>query len=183
MGTQSVVETRESVKPAQWRLKITFWLDVTLLVSVCALQDVPFTGLVLHEWLGLAMVGMVFAHLLLAWSWIATQSRRLFGAQSTRERINYLLNLSLFATVTAVIFSGILISQTAIPTLTGAKVMPDMDWRWDTLHNRFSQYLLMLSGLHLAINWEWALATVQKVVFPWIEKVQEKFRRFREGVQ
>ena len=46
------------------------------------------------------MVGMVFAHLLLAWSWIATQSRRLFGA------------------VTAVIFSGILISQKAIPTLS-----------------------------------------------------------------
>jgi hypothetical protein len=156
---------------------------MTLLVAVCALQDVSFTGLLLHEWLGLAMVGMVFAHLLLAWSWIATQSRRLFGAQSARERINYLLNLSLFAAVTAVIFSGILISQKAIPTLTGTKAMPDMDWRWDTLHNRFSQYLLMLSGLHLAINWEWALATVQKVVFPWIEKVQEKFRRFREGVQ
>jgi cytochrome b len=51
-----------------------------------------FTGRILHEWLGLAMVGMVFAHLLLAWSWMATQSRRLF-VQSARERINYLLNL------------------------------------------------------------------------------------------
>src|SRR5215471_5593557 len=119
MGTPSVVGIRESAKPNQWRLKITFWLDVMLLVAVCALQDVSFTGLLLHEWLGLAMVGMVFAHLLLAWSWIATQSRRLFGAQSTREAINYLLNVSLFAAVTAVIFSGILISQTAIPTLTG----------------------------------------------------------------
>jgi hypothetical protein len=64
------------------------------------------------------MVGMVFAHLPLAWSWIATQSRRLFGAQSARERINYLLNLSLFAAVTAVISSGILISQKAIPNLS-----------------------------------------------------------------
>ena len=116
------------------------------------------------------MVGMVFAHLLLAWSWIATQSRRLFAAQSARARINYFLNLSLFACVTAVIFSGILISQKAIPTLTGAKAAPDMDWRWDSLHNRFSQAVLMLSGFHLAINWDWALAAVQKV-----------FRRVREG--
>jgi len=90
MGTPSVVETRESAKPAQWRLTITFWLDVTLLVSVCALQTVSFTGLVLHEWLGLAMVGMVLAHLLFAWSWIASQSRRLFAVQSARARINYL---------------------------------------------------------------------------------------------
>src|SRR5438046_6398015 len=100
MRTSSVVETRESAKPAQWRLKITFWLVLTLLVSVCALQTVSFTGLVLHEWLGVAIVGMIVAHLLLAWSWIASQSRRLFAAQSARSRINYILNLSLFASVT-----------------------------------------------------------------------------------
>ncbi|HLY19581.1 MAG TPA: DUF4405 domain-containing protein [Bryobacteraceae bacterium] len=149
---------------------MTFWLDVTLLASVCALQTVSFTGLVLHEWLGLAMVGLVLAHLLLAWSWIASQSRRLFALQTVRARINYLLNLSLFAGVTAVIFSGILISQKAIPALTGTQAAPDMDWRWDTLHNRFSQAVVILAGLHLAINWDWALAAGQKV-----------FRRVREG--
>ena len=170
MGTPTVVETCESKKPAPWRLKITFWLDVTLLVSICALQTVSFTGLVLHEWLGLVMVGMVLAHLLLAWSWIATQSRRLFGMESARARINYLLNLSLFAVATAMIFSGILISQKTIPTLTGTKAAPDMDWRWDILHNQFSQALIILSWFHLAINWDWALAAGQKV-----------FRRVREG--
>jgi hypothetical protein len=112
---------QESAKTAHWRLKMTFWLDVTLLVSVCALQTVRFTGLVLHEWLGLAMVAMVLAHLLFAWSWIATQSRRLFAVRSVRARINYLINLSLFACVTAVIFSGILISQKAIALLIGTK--------------------------------------------------------------
>src|SRR5258708_32202789 len=110
------------------------------------------------------MVGMVFAHLLLAWSWIASQSRRLFAMQSARARINYLLNLSLFAGVTAVIFSGILISQRAIPTLTGTKAAPDMDWRWDTLHNQFSQAVVILSGFHLAINWDWALPAAEKVL-------------------
>ncbi|HUA84239.1 MAG TPA: DUF4405 domain-containing protein [Bryobacteraceae bacterium] len=149
---------------------MAFWLDMTLLASLCALQTVPFTGLVLHEWLGLALVGMVFAHLLLAWSWIASQSRRLFAVQSARGRINYLLNLSLFAAVTAVIFSGILISQKAVPALTGTNAAPDMDWRWDTLHHQFSNAVLILAGLHLAINWDWALAAGQKI-----------FRRVREG--
>lgn len=183
MGAPGVIETRESAKPTQWRLKITLWLDVTLLVSVCALQDVAVTGLVLHEWIGLAMIAMVFAHLLLAWGWIATQSRRLFAVQSARERINYILNLSLFACVTAVIFSGILISQKAIPMLVGMKATPGMDWHWDSLHLHFSQNVLILSGLHLAINWDWALAAVQKVLFPWAQKVQERFCRFREGAQ
>jgi len=169
MGTHGAVEAGELAKPAHWRLKTTFWLDVMLLVSVFALQTVPFTGLILHEWLGLAMVAMVFAHLLLSWSWIASQSRRWF-AVSARARINYVLNLSLFATVTAAIFSGILISQKAVPALTGTKAAVEMDWHWDSLHIQFSGYMLLLSGFHLAINWEWALAAGQKI-----------FRRLREG--
>jgi hypothetical protein len=163
MDTPSVAEVSESAKPTQWRLKTTFWLDVMLLVSVCALQAVRFTGLVLHEWLGLAMVGMVFAHLLFSWSWIASLSRRMFAVQSARARINYLLNLGLFAAVTAVIFSGILISQKAIPALIGTTAAPDMDWRWDSLHNVFSQAVVMLSGFHLAINWDWVLAAGEKL--------------------
>jgi hypothetical protein len=162
MGNPSLVETRGSAN-RQWLLKTTFWLDVTLLAAVCALQTVRFTGLDIHEWLGLAMVGMVFAHLLFAWSWIASLSRRLFTAQSARARINCILNLTLFAAVTAVIFSGILISQKAIPTLTNTKAAPEMDWRWDTLHNQFSQAVLILSAFHLAINWDWVLAAAEKL--------------------
>ena len=173
MGAETIAAAaREPAKAAAWRLKVTFWLDVTMLVSLCALQTVPLTGLVLHEWLGLAMVAMVVAHLLFAWSWIASQSRRFFTMRSIRARINYLLNLSLFAAVTAVIFSGILISQKAIPTLTGMKAAPAMDWGWDTLHNRFSAFVLMLVGFHLAINWEWMLAAGQKI-----------FRWFLEGTR
>ena len=164
-----MVDTRESAKTTP-RLRITLWLDVTLLVCVCALQTVRFTGLVLHEWLGLAMVGLVLAHLLLAWSWIATQSRRLFVVQSVRSRVNYFLNLSLFAAVTAVIFSGILISQKAIPTLASANAAPGMDWRWDMLHHQFSDAVILLSGFHVAMNWDWMLAAVLSV-----------FRRYREG--
>jgi hypothetical protein len=160
--TPTLVEARDSANPAQWRLKISFWLSMTLLVSVCALPAVPFTGLFLHEWLGLAIVGMVFAHLLLSWSWIASLSRRFFAAQSARARINYLLNLSLFAAVTATVFSGILISQQAIPALAG-KAPPDMDWRWEGLHSGFTLAVVILSGFHLAINWEWVLAAGQKV--------------------
>ena len=106
---------------------------------------------------------MVFVHLLFSWSWIASHSRRLFAVQSVRARINYLLNLSLFAGVTAVIFSGVLISQKAIPMLTRTNAAPGMDWRWDILHSQFSNAVLVLSGFHLAINWDWALAAGQRI--------------------
>jgi hypothetical protein len=118
---------------------------------------------------------------LFAWGWIATQSRRFVATQSARERINYLLNLGLFAVVTAAIFSGLVISQQAVPTLTGTNTAPEMDWRWDVLHNRFSEAVVLLSAFHLAINWEWVLAAGQRLLFPSFENIREKLRRFRES--
>src|SRR4051812_12415371 len=99
MNASGVTQAHGSAKPAQSRLKAAFWLDALLLASVCALQTIPFTGLVLHEWLGLAMVVMVIVHLQLSWSWISSLSRRFFSAQSARACINYFLNLSLFAAI------------------------------------------------------------------------------------
>lgn len=100
------------------RLQVVVWLDFTLLISVCALEQVPFTGLIVHEWLGIALAGMIVAHLLLSWAWIASTTRRLIVGASGRTRINYILNTCLFGCMIAVILSGILISQQAIPALT-----------------------------------------------------------------
>lgn len=163
MDAQTGIATGESARPAQWRLKIMFWLDATLLVSVCALESDKFTGLVLHEWLGLAVVPLILIHLLLAWNWIAAETRRFFTSQSTRARINYLLNLALFAVVTAALYSGILISQEAIPAISRSKPAPYLDWNWDRLHGDFAGIALILVGLHLAVNWEWVLAAGQRI--------------------
>jgi cytochrome b561 len=164
MGTSIVTRADKSAKPIPWRLRVTFWLDVVLLVSICTLQTVRFTGLVLHEWLGLAVIGMTLAHLMFSWSWIASQSRRLFRSRSIRERTNYLLNLSLFAVITATIYSGILISQKAVPVLTGAKTAAEMNWQWDHLHNQFANFVIVLVGMHLALNWDWILAAVSRML-------------------
>lgn len=158
-------DSRNSAKPAAARLKAVFWLDAVLLVSVCALETVPFTGMVLHEWLGLAIIGMIVAHLLLSWAWIGAKTRQLFTAQPARARINYLLNLGLFACMTAVVFSGILISQDAVPALTG-KPAADLtiQFGWDAVHRRVSDWVLILAGLHLAINWEWSVAAARRIL-------------------
>ena len=60
--------------------------------------------------------------------------------------------MTLFALVTAAIFSGIVVSQKAIPTLIGTNVAPDLDWRWDILHNRFSEAVVLLSEFHVVLK-------------------------------
>lgn len=163
MSTQTDSALDRPARPAPWRLKSMFWLDAILLVSICALQTLHFTGLILHEWLGLAVVPLILVHLLFAWGWITAQTRRFFTSCTTRSRINYLLNLSLFAAVTAATYSGILISQQAIPALTRSRPAPYMNWKWDKLHSDFSAIVVILVGLHLAVNWDWVLAAVQRI--------------------
>ena len=72
--------------------------------------------------------------------------------------VNYFLNLTLFARMTAVIFSGVLISQEAIPALTMRRAAEvEADFRWTFVHDRLSDVVLIpgpamkLAGRILAI--------------------------------
>jgi len=117
----------------------------------------------LHEWLGVAVIAMIFAHLLLSWPWIATSTRN-FVTGSNRTRANYLINLALFGSMTILIVSGILISQYAIPALLHAAPADSFRAaRWDFLHDRFSDLVVVFAGVHLAINWAWSIAAARKL--------------------
>jgi hypothetical protein len=148
------------------RLQWIYLLDATLLIGACILQAVNFTGLIIHEWLGLAIGILIVPHLLLAWTWIATTTRRLLsgaaGPTPVHTRINYLLNVSLFVCITVQILSGIMISQHAIPLMTSrTAIVLTGDIAWDRIHTTVSDFALVLISLHLAINWNWLVAAVR----------------------
>src|SRR5215472_1001864 len=121
------------------RLKVVFFLDLALLSSVCALETVPFTGMIIHEWLRIMLALIMTVHLLLSWSWIASSTRRFLTGASVRTRVNYLLNLGLFACMTTLIYSGIQISEQAIPLVTGsARGEPPLRFPWGPIHDTLS---------------------------------------------
>jgi cytochrome b561 len=133
-------------------------------VGFCAQEQIGFTGAIVHEWTGLTLTALIVVHLLFSWSWISTQTRRVFPAASWRARFNYALNVSLFAMVTAVIFSGIMISQEAIPLFTGQRTPVPSGSVWFFVHNNGSNVVVALVGLHLALNWDWAVAAGRKLL-------------------
>jgi predicted ferric reductase len=151
------------------RIQLIFWLDLTLLVSVCALESITFTGLSLHEWLGMATIALILIHLLMSWAWIAVSSRRLAATNANRTRINYALNFCLFASVIASMFSGLVLSEVALPAFGLTSAAGDIQWRY--IHNRVSDLVVILAGLHLAINWEWSVAAAKRCLklrsVPW----------------
>ncbi len=143
--------------PIPLRLQVRSWLDVTLFLSICLLETVPFTGLLLHEWLGIALAALVVTHLQLSWSWISGFSR--FAVRSPRSLVNYFLNLGLFASVSVAIASGILVSQHVIPAFSRSS-----NPAWHSVHDSVSNAVVILAGLHLAMNWDWIAATSRRVL-------------------
>lgn len=141
------------------RNRLSLWLDTILLLAFSVLMVTDFTGLPIHEWLGIALIPAILFHLLLQWPWIATRTRRLAQPRTGRTRVNYAINLVLFLSMVATIQSGLVISRIVMPSFVAGWLG---DRRWGQVHGWASSVLLLMVGLHVALNWDWILAVVRK---------------------
>jgi hypothetical protein len=99
------------------RQKLHLLLDSAMFLAFLVATAPRFSGIAVHEWLGLAFAVAVITHLLLNWAWIVGITQRLFGRIQAQARLNYMLNLLLFIDVTVLTFTGLVISQVALPLL------------------------------------------------------------------
>lgn len=127
-----------------------FAIDVILFGLFLFMLSPRLSGLPVHEWLGLALAIPVLVHLLLSWTWISRATLVAPIRSGWRHRINYALNWTLFVVVVLEIVSGLMISVVALPAL-GIPTIEDGAWR--LLHNRFLNLLVLLLGIHIAMNW------------------------------
>lgn len=144
---------------AAWSTRSILVFDTLLLALMLLLLAPKFTGLALHEWLGLAVVAPVLLHLLLSWNWIANSLRAFFTRATPRARVNFVLNAVLFILVVCEVVSGVMISQVALPGF-GLPTVDDRAWRF--LHNNFLAWLRIVVALHLAMNWNWVVSALRR---------------------
>ncbi len=136
-------------------------LDTASFVAFLLITAPHFTGMAIHEWLGVALAGALITHLLLHWNWLVSMTRRFFSAATWRARINYVLNALLFVCFTVALFTGLMISEVALP-LFGIQLGHDR--LWEQLHRLVSDACVILIGLHLALHWSWIVNTTRRLV-------------------
>lgn len=141
------------------RTTTVLYLDVALLLAFIALLSPRLTGLGWHEVLGLLFTLPLLLHLLTARRWVAGVIKRLLGAADPRARVNLAINVTLFILIVIELFSGIQISQIALPYF-GLKTINDQTWR--LLHNLALNWTLLLVGLHVSMNWSWILTAIRR---------------------
>lgn len=143
------------------RSTINLLLDMVLFVGFLAATAPRLTGLAIHEWLSLALGATLLTHLLLHWNWIVGVARRMFGKVGWNARLNYGLNLLLFIAFTVVIFTGLMMSEEALPLLG---ITLARDHQWSELHHTASNLSVFLIGLHLALHWRWIVSATRRLI-------------------
>jgi hypothetical protein len=141
------------------RVAVILCVDVAMLVLVCVLECLDLTGLAWHEWLGFSLCPLVLLHVIWQWPWFMTQFRRMRSSGTGRARVNAGLNLLLLAMMAAVLVSGVMVSR------LGTSVIGENLGRvriWSDVHGYLNFIVLVLVGLHLALNWDWLVAAMRR---------------------
>lgn len=142
------------------RTRIDFWLDLALLVGFTLDYSFNFTGLTIHEWIGLGFGVALLVHLTLHWDWVLRTTSRVFGKLPGRERLRWIVDLALILVMTLCVASGVLISKAALPTLG---LTPAAGPFWTGLHTTSADVTVVLVGVHVALSWRWILSVGRRI--------------------
>ena len=145
------------------RTRLDFWFDAVLLLGYTLAYSYGFTGIGIHEWLGLGLGLALLFHLTLHWDWVIRTTRRLASPRGN-DKLIWLVNLALLAGMTLCILSGILISRVALTYLVInlTRIGPF----WSNLHSLTAEITLSLVPVHVALRWRW-LVTVGRRLLAW----------------
>jgi hypothetical protein len=131
-----------------------------MLLAFTTLMSWRLTGVPIHEWLATGLLGLIVAHLVIHWHWVETRVPKAVQDASRRTRVNVLLNLSLFVAMAMALVSGFVISKVIVPNT----LAPGAYLKWHHLHDASSTWVLVILGLHVALNWDLVTAGVRRLI-------------------
>ena len=97
--------------------KLNFWIDVAVFAGFMVAMEPRSTGITIHEWLTVAAVGTLIVHFVLHWDWFIRLTSRFFVKIFHSSRLNYLIAIAIFLGFTAIMVSGLMISEHFVPAL------------------------------------------------------------------
>lgn len=158
MNTQTT-HTTAAAQPAAHkanRSKTNLILDIAMFAAFLVAGAPHFTGLAVHEWLGMAFGAGIVTHILLHTQWIIATATRFFAPMQRRQRFYAILNIALVIDIALIIVSGILISKVALPAL-GIQLARSFGWRG--MHHTSANLFTPLVLTHVIAHWKWIVDT------------------------
>ncbi len=139
--------------------QIRVWVNLFFFIIMIVVFSPQATGIPIHEWASFVVIIPFFTHLIMDWKWIVNVTARIFKRVPNEVRFNYILNWLLFFFFIVATFTGVLISEAALPAL-GITVV--IDPFWVELHEMSANFMAIALGIHLAMHWKWIVTNVKK---------------------
>jgi Domain of unknown function (DUF4405) len=141
------------------RTLTTFFIDVVVFVLFVGAAEPRPTGILWHEWLGIAFGVVAVVHIVRSWDWIVSTLSRIFAKQPTSIRFSLFLNILLFVAMTIAVVSGVGISREVLPNY-GLEWLTNRVWRG--VHGLSADLSVILVGVHIALHWKWILNVMRR---------------------
>lgn len=118
-----------------------------------------FTGVQVHQWLGVGLAAVATYHLAVHWRWVVAVTGRFLGRTSRQARTFYVVDAGLAAGFSAIIASGLVIS-------TWLDLAEASFVAWRTIHVVASVATLALVVVKIGVHWRWILTTARRQIVP-----------------
>ncbi len=142
--------------------KVRFYVDSFFFLLMVLVLVPQTTGIPTHEWVSFFIIIPFLLHLTINWNWISTNSSKFFNRQLHKKLFDYFLNWLLYVLMMIVTVSGIVISESALPSI-GIHFTPNHFW--STIHDISANLLMATLGVHIALHWKWILGVFKHFKF------------------
>lgn len=139
--------------------QIKLYTDIILFISYVIVNIPQATGVPFHEWVSIVFIIPLVVHILLDWKWVVSVTKRIFGKLPGEVRVNHILDLIIFITMTLALMTGFVISEAALPAI-GIDIV--IDPFWSSMHDLFANLTMVLIGVHLAMHWGWIASSFKR---------------------
>lgn len=151
-GHNKVMNMKTNQQKSNWIL------DALLFVGFLVSFAMDWTGLSLHQWIGVFGGLLAIYHLVLHWDWVTAVTMRFFGKTSAQARTYYLLDASIMLGFYLILVTGVVISTWLNLALTNYAV-------WVDFHVTTSIVTLLLVVLKIGLHWRWIVRVARQSIF------------------
>ncbi|MBN2556451.1 MAG: ferric reductase-like transmembrane domain-containing protein [Anaerolineales bacterium] len=135
-----------------------YWLlDAALLCGYVVSFQLDWTGLPVHEWLGLGVGLLAVCHLILHWQWVRGVAVGFFQRRTSRPQLYFIMNTCLLIGFICILLTGLVISTWFALPLKAYQA-------WRQAHIVVSVFALLLLAVKLMAHWRWITAVGHKMI-------------------
>ena len=134
-------------------------MDAALLAGLLATFFLDLTGLVVHQWLGVALGLLAGYHFVSHWNWVKSVTLRFVGQTSRQARHYYVIDAGLTLGFALILVTGLVISSWLTLPLENYAA-------WKNIHVVASIVTLLIVVVKLGLHWRWIVTTARRFFVP-----------------